>query len=125
MCNTLQWIETNFIDGWSSEWIELIKLAEGANSSFSEIDKSFLTRMSDRRLSSETNELSSLSRDNRLSSVERENNKLLSPEKVLSLRRNSADVPNDQTSQPLSSLLSEDPEQRMSRLGIPFHPHTF
>jgi len=92
----------------------------GANTSFSEMDKSFLTRMNDRRHSSETNEMSSLSRDNRLSSLERENNKLLSPEKVLSLRRNSADVANDHTSQPLSSLLSEDPEHRISRLGNPF-----
>ena len=45
---------------------------------------------------------SSILRESRFSSLERDNSKLVSPEKVLSLRKNSAEEP---TSQPLSSLL--------------------
>ena len=71
------------------------------------------SRANDRRhlseLNQEKNFTSSLNREQRLNSVERENNKLVSPEKVLSLRRNSsaagADF-NSHTSQPLSSLFS-------------------
>lgn len=79
-----------------------------------ESERKFSTsRANDRRhlseLNQEKNFTSSLNREQRLNSVERENNKLVSPEKVLSLRRNSsaagADI-NSHTSQPLSSLFS-------------------
>jgi hypothetical protein len=82
---------------------------------------------SSRRHLSELNQtekkFSSLSRENRLNSLERENNKLLSPEKVLSLRRNSAD-PNQPTSQPLSSLMkSSRDEERSTTSKMSNHIH--
>lgn len=74
------------------------------------VDKSYSSRLNDRRHLSELNQektyTTSLTRETgRLGSLERENvgNKLVSPEKVLSLRRNSGDI-NQTSSQPLSSL---------------------
>lgn len=75
-----------------------------------ELDKSYLSRLNERRHLSELNQekaFTNVSRENRLNSVERENSKLLSPEKVLSLRRSSA-ANEPHTSQPLSSLLTAD-----------------
>lgn len=86
------------------------------------LDKSYTpSRLNDRRHLSELNQekvyTTTLTRETgsnqRLGSLERENvgSKLLSPEKVLSLRRNSSDL-NQASSQPLSSLFDT---QELSR----------
>ncbi|XP_059352458.1 filamin-B-like isoform X4 [Daphnia carinata] len=80
-----------------------------------EMDKGYSTLATDRRHLTELNQeksYSSLGRDKRLNSVEREN-KLLSPEKVLSLRRNSDAV----TAQPLSSLFQQNNAEEMNGIG--------
>ena len=70
------------------------------------------SRINDRRHLSELNQEKNFTsnREPRLNSVERENNKLVSPEKVLSLRRNSsaAGADGNRPSQPLSSLITSN-----------------
>ena len=84
--------------------------------SYSSRDRRHLTELNQEKTTS--NYLTSITREvggMRLGSLERENSKLVSPEKVLSLRRNSSDV-NHQTSQPLSSLLDSE---ELSRSAVP------